>query len=74
MSFAVGTRVTSPPRTDPYGPNSGIRLVWGFRCQGGITPLSSFVIPFFGSTCAAALAVIASPIETRKLNDGDPLA
>jgi hypothetical protein len=27
---------------------SRIRLVWGFLCQGGITPvLSSFVIPFF---------------------------
>jgi len=22
------------PRTDPYGPNSGIRLVWGFLRQG----------------------------------------
>src|SRR5215471_2368183 len=34
-------------------PISGIRLVWGFLCQG-ITPnLSSFVIPFFCSTRAA---------------------
>jgi hypothetical protein len=34
----------------------GIRLVWGFVCQGGITPfLSSFVIPFFCSTCAASI-------------------
>jgi len=23
---------------DPYEPNSGIRLVWGFRCQGWCTP------------------------------------
>ena len=41
---------------DPCEPNSGIRLVWGFVCQGGITPfLSSFVIPFFCSTCAASI-------------------
>jgi hypothetical protein len=33
-----------------------IRLVWGFFCRGGITPfLSSFVIPFFCSTCAASI-------------------
>src|ERR1700686_5818551 len=25
----------APPRTDPYGPNSGIRLVWGLLFQGG---------------------------------------
>ncbi len=32
---------------DPYVPNSGIRLVWGFLCQGGITSfLSSFVMSF----------------------------
>src|SRR5258705_4418774 len=31
-------------------------LVWGFVCQGGMTPfLSSFVIPFFCSTCAASI-------------------
>jgi hypothetical protein len=31
-----------------------IWLAWGFLCQGGITPfLSSFVIPFFCSTCVA---------------------
>src|SRR5260370_4245251 len=35
---------------------SHIRLVWGFLCQGGVTPfLSSFVIPFFCSTCAASI-------------------
>src|SRR5258707_15339754 len=56
LEFAVGTRVTSRPHTDPYEPNSGIRLVWGFVCQGGINPfLSSFVIPFFCSTCAASI-------------------
>ena len=26
---------------DPYKPDSGIRLVWGFLCQGGITPFLS---------------------------------
>jgi hypothetical protein len=33
-----------------------IPLVWGCVCQGSITPfLSSFVIPFFCSTCAASI-------------------
>jgi len=37
-------------------PNSGIRLVWGFHCQGGITAfLLSFVILFFCSTSAASI-------------------
>jgi hypothetical protein len=41
---------------DPDKPDSSIRLVWGFLCQGGITPfLSSLVIPFFCSTCAASI-------------------
>ena len=26
LAMAVGTRDLAPPRTDPYGPNSGIRL------------------------------------------------
>src|SRR4029077_18550330 len=35
---------------------SDIRLVWGFLCQGSITPfLSSFVISFFCSTRAASI-------------------
>src|SRR5260370_29556356 len=41
---------------DPYGPNSGIRLVWEFLCQGCITPfLSCFVASFFCSTRAASI-------------------
>jgi len=41
------------PLIEPDVPISGIRLVWGFLCQG-ITPfLSSYVIPFFCSTRAA---------------------
>jgi len=41
-------RFQGATRTDPYEPNSGIRLVWGFLCQGGITPfLSSFYILLF---------------------------
>jgi len=36
------------PLIEPDMQISRIRLVWGFLCQGGITPvLSSFVIPFF---------------------------
>ena len=41
---------------EPYGPNSAIRLVWGFLCQECITPfLSCFVTPFFCSTRAASI-------------------
>src|SRR6266498_5271019 len=41
---------------EPYGPNSGIRLVWGFLCQGCITRfLSRVVTPFFCSTRAASI-------------------
>src|SRR5262245_59156013 len=41
---------------DPYGPNSGIRLVWELLCQGCITPfLSCFVASFFCSTSAASI-------------------
>src|SRR5260370_25332279 len=38
-------------------------LVWGFLCQEGITPyLSSFVIAFFSSTCAASTPSSPLPI------------
>src|SRR5258705_9316659 len=44
------------PLIEPDRQISRIRLVWGFLCQGGITPfLWSFVIPFFCSTCAASI-------------------
>src|SRR4029077_19365794 len=44
------------PLIEPERQISRIRLVWGFFCQGGITPfLASFVIPFFCSTCAASI-------------------
>jgi hypothetical protein len=47
-SIAVGTLIAER--------HSRIRLIWGFFCQGGITPFpSSFVIPFFCSTCAASI-------------------
>jgi hypothetical protein len=54
-------RFQGATRTDPDEPDSSIRLVWGFLCQGGITPFLShaisvsFVIPFFCSTCAASI-------------------
>src|SRR5258706_15447746 len=58
--FAIGTRVTSrPPHRSvraQFGHTACMGLVWGFVCQGGINPfLSSFVIPFFCSTCAASI-------------------
>ena len=41
---------------DPYMQLSRIRLVWGFLCQGCITPfLSRVVTPFFCSTRAASI-------------------
>ena len=41
---------------DPYVRLSRIRLVWGFLCQGCITPfLSRVVTPFFCSTRAASI-------------------
>jgi hypothetical protein len=49
-------RFQGATRPDPYKRLSRIRLVWGFLCQGGITPfLSSFVIALFCSTCAASI-------------------
>ena len=47
----------SPSRAAAVKDGACMGLVWGFVCQGGITPfLSSFVIPFFCSTCAATAA------------------
>jgi len=47
------------PLIEPDMQISRIRLVWGFLCQGGITPsrhlLSSFLIPFFCLTRAASI-------------------
>src|SRR6266568_8217544 len=41
---------------EPYVRLSRIRLVWGFLCQGCITPfLSRVVTPFFCSTRAASI-------------------
>jgi hypothetical protein len=43
LQVVVGRSLLSAPRTEPYVRLSGIRLVWGFLCQGSITPfLSSF--------------------------------
>ena len=48
MAVAVGTPVTGRPRAGPYRRLSRIRLVWGFLCQGCITPfLSCCVASFF---------------------------
>ena len=52
----TSTRLQGATRTDPYEPNSGIRLVWGFLCQGGVTPFCVVLcIPFFCSTRAASI-------------------
>ena len=61
---------------DPYGPNSGIRLVWGFLCQGWCTPFcralvcSFFVRPapraFFRPDRILAVAVARSEGQGRR--------
>jgi hypothetical protein len=41
-------RFQGATRTEPYGRLSRIRLVWGFHCQGGVTPFwSSFAFHSF---------------------------
>ena len=39
-------RFQGATRTEPYGPNSGIRLVWGFSCQPSFSAARPF-LPFF---------------------------
>src|SRR5512138_380765 len=74
---AVGTRVSSrAPRTEPYVRLSRIRLVWGFPCQGCITPhfvvllLHSFVRPapraFFRPRRHITIAVAHSDGQGRR--------
>jgi hypothetical protein len=54
--FTFGLQRTAGRLIEPDRQISRIRLLWGFVCQGGINPfLSSFVIPFFCSTCAASI-------------------
>src|SRR4029453_13005891 len=55
LGHAATLRFPSP-LIEPDVPISGIRLVWGFLCQGCITPfLSRVVTPFFCSTRAASI-------------------
>jgi hypothetical protein len=42
------THLQGTTRQDPYRPNSGIRLVWGFSCQGGPQTTFSFFLRFLG--------------------------
>jgi hypothetical protein len=54
------------PLIEPDMQISRIRLVWGFLCQGGITPfLSSLVIPFFCLTRAASILPSRLPSPSR---------
>src|SRR6266850_1856819 len=62
-----GRGLPRAPRTDPYEPNSGIRLVWGFLCQGCVTPFwSSFAFRFFCSTRAASILPSRPPYLHRR--------
>src|SRR6187551_2140697 len=74
---AVGTCVSwHAPRPDPYVRLSRIRLVWGFPCQGCITPLffvlllHSFVRPapraFFRPRRHITIAVAHSDGQGRR--------
>ena len=70
-----GRPLLSAPRADPYLQLSRIRLVWGFLCQGCITPfLSRVVTPFFCSTRAASFfrpdRIFPSPARAAAVKDG----
>src|SRR5499427_3655395 len=63
------------PRTEPYRRLSRIRLVWGFPCQGCITPfLSCFVASFFVRPAPRAFfrpdRILPSPSRTVTVKDG----
>src|ERR1035437_7148077 len=52
----TSTRLQGATLIEPDVPISGIRLVWGFLCQGGVTPFCVVLcIPFFCSTRAASI-------------------
>ena len=73
---AVGTCVSShAPRTEPYVRLSRIRLVWGFPCQGCITPL--FVVLLLHSFVRPAPRaffrpdrILPSPSRAATVKDG----
>src|SRR6202171_2227570 len=71
----TSTRLQGATRTDPYGPNSGIRLVWGFHCQGGVTPFwSSFAFHSFVRPAPRAFfrpdRIFPSPSRAAAVKDG----
>src|SRR5450631_2234632 len=71
----TSTRLQGATRTDPYGPNSGIRLVWGFLCQGGVTPFwSSFAFHSFVRPAPRAFfrpdRIFPSPSRAATVKDG----
>src|SRR6202521_1715411 len=71
----TSTRLQGATRTDPYGPNSGIRLVWGFLCQGGVTPIwSSFAFHSFVRPAPRAFfrpdRIFPSPSRAAAVKDG----
>src|SRR4051794_885905 len=53
---AVGTCISwHAPRPDPYVRLSRIRLVWGFPCQGCITPLFVMLLLVWGFPCQGCI-------------------
>src|SRR5215207_4556884 len=63
----TSTRLQGATRTDPYEPNSGIRLVWGFLCQGGVTPFwSSFAFHSFVRPAPRASSVPTAYFHRRR--------
>src|SRR5258708_3543719 len=65
----------APPAQIRTGPNSGIRLVWGFLCQGGVTPFwSSFAFHSFVRPAPRAFfrpdRILPSPSRAAAVKDG----
>src|ERR1700676_3213090 len=63
------------PLIEPDVPISGIRLVWGFHCQGGVTPFwSSFAFHSFVRPAPRAFfrpdRIFPSPSRAAAVKDG----
>src|SRR5674476_1587919 len=71
----TSTRLQGATRTDPDEPDSSIRLVWGFLCQGGVTPFwSSFAFHSFVRPAPRAFfrpdRIFPSPSRAAAVKDG----
>src|SRR5450631_4086300 len=75
VTVAVGTRVTSRPPHRSVRAQFGHTLVWGFLCQGGVTPFwSSFAFHSFVRPAPRAFfrpdRIFPSPSRAATVKDG----